>query len=94
VEQVDPEIPPFHYGSHYSSAAYVLWYLLRLEPYATLATDLHDGGFDLPDRLFWSVAEAYSGSSGDMNDVKELVPEFFYLPDFLVNADRLALGRC
>jgi hypothetical protein len=35
----DPEVPPFHYGSHYSSAAVALWYLLRLEPYTALALD-------------------------------------------------------
>ena len=29
----DPDIPKFHYGSHYSSAGIVLFYLLRLEPY-------------------------------------------------------------
>jgi hypothetical protein len=27
-----------------------------------------------------------------MADVKELIPEFFYLPDFLVNANRFDLG--
>jgi len=26
------------------------------------------------------------------NDVKELIPEFFYLPDFLMNKNRLDLG--
>ena len=27
--------PPFHYGSHYSSAGIVLYYLIRLEPFTT-----------------------------------------------------------
>ena len=29
----DDEIPAFHYGTHYSSAAIVLHYLIRLAPY-------------------------------------------------------------
>ncbi|KAJ6337044.1 hypothetical protein OIU76_006833 [Salix suchowensis] len=29
----DPEVPKFHYGSHYSSAGIVLFYLLRLPPF-------------------------------------------------------------
>jgi hypothetical protein len=42
--------------------------------------------FDLPDRLFHSVAESWESASGDGNlsDVRELTPEFYCLPDFLV----------
>jgi hypothetical protein len=36
----DPTIPPFHYGTHYSSSATVLYYLLRLEPYTKTALEL------------------------------------------------------
>ena len=36
----DEQPPPFHYGSHYSSAAIVLHYLIRLEPFTTLAIRL------------------------------------------------------
>ena len=28
-----------------------------------------------------------------MNDVKELIPEFFYMPEFLVNMNRFDLGK-
>lgn len=36
----DDAIPQFHYGSHYSTMGSVLFYLIRLEPYTTLALDL------------------------------------------------------
>ena len=88
----DPEIPKFHYGSHYSSSAIVLWYLIRLEPFTKLAQEFQGGQFDCADRIFRSVAEACSGTRMGMNDVKELIPEFFYHPEFLVNDDRLDLG--
>ena len=52
---------PFHYGSMYSNPAFVLWYLLRLEPYASLHIHLNDGRFDKPDRLFDSMAKTYEG---------------------------------
>ena len=33
----DPDsLPPFHYGSHYSSAGTVLFYLVRLEPFTAM----------------------------------------------------------
>jgi hypothetical protein len=40
MPQADPDIPAFHYGSHYSAAGVVLFYLLRLEPFTGLARTL------------------------------------------------------
>lgn len=34
--KLDPDTPPFHYGSHYSSAGIVLFYLIRMEPFTQL----------------------------------------------------------
>ena len=52
------------------------------------------GHFDLPDRLFHSVPDAWrSASESNMADIKELIPEFFYLPEFLVNSNRFDLGE-
>ncbi len=42
-ELEDPVLGSFHHGSHYSSAAGVLHYLVRLEPFTTLHIDLQDG---------------------------------------------------
>lgn len=56
---------------------------------------LQDGHFDLPDRMFHGVKDAWlSASETNMADVKELIPEFFYLPEFLVNENRFDLGWC
>lgn len=35
-EMADMALPPFHHGSFYSSSAYVLWFLMRLEPFTSL----------------------------------------------------------
>ncbi|CAI5530381.1 unnamed protein product [Closterium sp. Naga37s-1] len=90
----DPDIPSFLYGSHYSTAGIVLFYLLRLEPFATLSCRLQGGKFDHADRLFQSVAVTWANCLTNTSDVKELIPEFFYLPDFLANANHLYLGQC
>ncbi|EKX43845.1 hypothetical protein GUITHDRAFT_72856, partial [Guillardia theta CCMP2712] len=81
----DVEQQPFHYGTHYSTPGYVLWYLIRLEPFTKMAVHLQGGHFDVPDRLFWSVGETFKNCTTSINDVKELIPEFFYLPEFLLN---------
>ena len=44
--------------------------------------------------MFHSVGDAYmSASQNNMADVKELIPEFFYLPEFLNNANNYDLGK-
>ncbi|TGZ60906.1 hypothetical protein CRM22_008277 [Opisthorchis felineus] len=85
-------IPKFHHGTHYSSAAGVLHYLLRLEPYTSFHVDLHGGRFDLPDRQFHSVPKCWRFIMSSPNDNKELIPEFFTLPDFLRNNDAFDFG--
>ncbi|XP_063226772.1 WD repeat and FYVE domain-containing protein 3 isoform X2 [Bacillus rossius redtenbacheri] len=87
------ETPPYHYGTHYSSAMIVCSYLVRMEPFTQHFLRLQGGHFDLADRMFNSVREAWlSASKHNMADVKELIPEFFYLPDFLINANNFDLG--
>ncbi|KAF7097943.1 hypothetical protein CFC21_099720 [Triticum aestivum] len=88
----DPDIPSFYYGSHYSSMGIVLHYLLRLEPFTTLHRSLQGGKFDHADRLFQSIDGAYRNSLSNSSDVKELIPEFFYMPEFLENSNSYHLG--
>eukprot|EP00761_Pharyngomonas_kirbyi_P004206 gb/GECH01004210.1/.p1 GENE.gb/GECH01004210.1/~~gb/GECH01004210.1/.p1 ORF type:complete len:1518 (+),score=360.33 gb/GECH01004210.1/:1-4554(+) len=86
-------VPAFHYGTHYSSAAIVLYYLIRLEPFTKQSMQLQGGRFDHADRLFFSMEETWrSAAEQNMSDVKELIPEFYYLPEFLENSNRLSMG--
>jgi len=88
-------VPPFNYGTHYSSAATVLYYLIRLEPFTRSNLHLQGGKFDHADRLFTNLATAWTSASsqGGLSDVKELIPEFFTLPSFLKNSNRFDLGE-
>lgn len=87
------ESPPFHYGTHYSSANTVTSYLIRLQPFVHSYLLLQGGSFDHPDRLFYSIEMAWSSaSSGNMTDVRELIPEFYYLPEFLLNQNKYDFG--
>ncbi|KAL1507045.1 hypothetical protein AB1Y20_007907 [Prymnesium parvum] len=83
---------PFHYGSHYSSAGIVLYYLLRMEPFTTENIKLQGGRFDVADRQFDSIAQTWDMCMTSMSDVKELTPEFFHCAEFLTNANGLKLG--
>ncbi|XP_021856517.1 BEACH domain-containing protein C2 isoform X2 [Spinacia oleracea] len=88
----DPVIPKFHYGSHYSSAGTVLYYLVRLEPFTTLSIQLQGGKFDHADRMFADIAATWESVLEEMSDVKELVPELFYLPETLTNENSIDFG--
>ena len=85
--------PSFHYGTHYSSAMIVTSYLIRLQPFVQSYLLLQGGTFDHPDRLFYSIEKAWSSASREnMSDVRELVPEFYYLPEFLQNLNGYDFG--
>jgi len=86
-------MPPFHFGTHYSTAGFVLWYLMRMEPYTSLHIHLQDGRFDKPDRLFQSVPACWEGCTTNASDVKELIPEFFDFPEMFSNSNDLDLGK-
>uniref|UniRef100_UPI0037E89D37 WD repeat- and FYVE domain-containing protein 4 isoform X2 n=1 Tax=Semicossyphus pulcher TaxID=241346 RepID=UPI0037E89D37 len=81
-----------HYCTHYSSAIIVASFLVRMEPFSHTFKTLQ-GGFDIPERMFYSVKKEWESASRDnMGDVRELMPEFFYLPDFLLNSNNIQLG--
>ncbi|XP_063831784.1 neurobeachin-like [Ostrinia nubilalis] len=84
--------PPFHYGTHYSTAAFVLNWLVRIEPMTTMFLALQGGKFDHPNRLFSSIALSWKNCQRDTSDVKELIPELFFLPEMLINSSGYRLG--
>lgn len=92
-EMNDSRTPPFHYGTHYSSAMIVCSYLIRLQPFVQSYLLLQGGQFDHADRLFHSIHKAWmSASRENTTDVRELIPEFFFLPEFLVNSNGYNFG--
>ena len=93
---IDSPIPAFMYGSHYSSTGGVpLHFLVRKRPFAGLHRQLQGGSFDLPDRIFRSIAMTYDlCSRTSSTDVKELTPEFYSDPTFLMNSNGFDLGVC
>ena len=94
AEMSDHNTLAFHYGTHYSSAMIVTSYLIRLQPFVKSYLLLQGGTFDHPDRMFFSIEQAWRSSSRtNMTDVRELTPEFFYLPEFLVNLNDFDFGQ-
>ena len=80
----NPYYGKFHHGTHYSTSGGVAALLIRLEPFTSQSIQLQSNKFDEPDRLFSSLEDQWSLIYNE-GDVRELTPEFFYLPDILKN---------
>lgn len=79
----NPKVPAFHYGTHYSTAAFTLNWLCRLRgAHNSSYLALQDGKYEEDSRLFLSIGDSWVSSLiGGQQNVKELIPEFFYLPE-------------
>ncbi|XP_072119006.1 neurobeachin a isoform X8 [Mobula birostris] len=88
----DDQVPPYHYNTHYSTATSTLAWLVRIEPFTTFFLNANEGKFDYPERTFSSVAKSWRNCQRDTSDVKELIPEFYYLPEMFVNSNNYNLG--
>lgn len=84
---------PYHFASLYSNSGVVLHYLVRLLPYTRMFLDYQDKNFDCADRTFHDVKTSYWLSSFEStSDFKELIPEFYYLHEFLLNKQGFNFG--
>ncbi|CAL4219135.1 unnamed protein product, partial [Meganyctiphanes norvegica] len=84
---------PYHYGSHYSNSGIVLHFLVRLPPFTQLFLRYQDGNFDIPDRTFHAMHTTWRLASCDSTtDFKELIPEFFFLPEIFLNSEGFNFG--
>ena len=84
---------PYFYGSHYSNPTYVSHYLTRLFPHASISIEIHGDKFDDPERIFSSMYRTFETASTLKDDVRELIPEFFILPEIFLNSNNLNLSQ-
>ena len=63
------------------------------EPFTTYYLNNHEEKFDSINRTFASISGSWQNCQRDSSDVKELIPEFFSLPEMLTNCNNYKLGR-
>ena len=79
----------YHSGSHYSSPAFLAYFLIRIKPFSLTAAEIQGGTFDTPDRLFFNIKKYYQIDE----KYQELVPEMFTLPELFVNINNYCYGK-
>ena len=77
------------YRTHFSSPILVCGFLIRIEPFTTLHIAFQDKKFDKANRLF----STYQFNLEESSDFRELIPEFFSFPEFLVNSNKFDFGK-
>ena len=88
----DGLMKPYFFGSNYSNPIYTCHFLMRIFPFTQIAIELQGSKFDQADRLFLSVEDSFTFSLTQKTDVRELIPEFFYLPEIFLNINNLNMG--
>ena len=84
---------PYFYGSHYSNPTYVSHFLARIFPYSYISIEIQGEKFDDPDRIFISMQKTFESASSLKDDVRELIPEFYTLPETFLNKNNLNLSQ-
>lgn len=89
----DSENSPYFYGTHYSNPFYTTHFLVRLFPFSKMMIEMQGNKFDDPNRLFFNIFKSFNSASTQKADVRELTPEFFYLPEMFVNQNNFNFGK-
>ena len=74
----------FHHGTHYSTASYVDYFLMRNEPYNSLIVELQNYSMEDPNRLLLRLKDTVAIMNSGY-DNRELIPELFSKIDCCVN---------
>ena len=78
----------FYFESNFSNINYICNYLIRVFPFSFISIELHGDGFDTKN-LFNSIEDTFYSISYKENDLRELIPEFFYFPEIFLNINKL-----
>ena len=83
---------PYYFGSNYSNPIYICNFLIRLFPFSNISIELQGNKLDASDRIFFSISKTFEMCTSLKTDVRELIPEFFYLPEMFLNLNNIDLG--
>jgi len=82
-----------YFNTRYSNIVYTANYMVRLFPYSFSCIELQGDSFDNPNRLFFAIENTFYNISTQQSDLRELIPEFFYLPEMLININLINFGK-
>jgi hypothetical protein len=71
----------------------VVWlFLVRQEPFTRSHIQLQGNRFDVAERIFSSISSTFDALRSEATEFWELIPEFYYCFEFLMNSNAFDLG--
>ena len=92
IDEEDENNQKCLFNTHYSNPVYVCNYLIRIFPYSIISIELQGDGFDSPNRIFYSTQRTFENTLAQKSDLRESIPEMYYLPEMFENKNQLNLG--
>ena len=81
-----------HFYNHYSTSAYIIYYLMRMNPYEENLIRLQNGQFEVASRMFNGFTETEYILKIN-SDNRELIPDFFSYFDYFCNLNCCFFGK-
>jgi len=85
-DNVEMENENYIYNTHYSNPKYISGFLARIFPYINILKN-----YNCPEEILISIEKTFINASSKKGDLKELCPEFYYLPEMFININYLDL---
>ena len=79
-------------GNHYSTSAYMYFYLMRANPFTNLMIRFQSNNFDVPDRQFTDIYQTIYLCQNLENN-REMIPELFSIPEIYINFNDNDFGK-
>ena len=83
--------PMFH-NNHYSTSAYIYFYLMRINPFSNNMIKFQSCDFDIPDRQFTNIKGTLELCE-KYNNNREPIPEIFEIPEVYYNLNYNDFGK-
>jgi hypothetical protein len=84
---------PFNFGTYISNCTTPLYYLMRLQPITFAWKKFFGRVHESPERIFYSMIKHFKSITESSQDLKESIPEFYYLPEAFLNLNKFEISE-
>ena len=79
-------------ANHYSTSAYMCFYLMRANPFTNLMIRFQSNSFDVPDRQYFDIKQTINLCQNLSNN-REMIPELYSMPEVYINLNYNDFGK-
>jgi len=87
--KIDSPKYPYHYSTYISSPTTIIEFALRLQPFGELGDECSYFKKITQSSLSYSMKSYLEKMASNIEDVRELIPELFYLPEILLTPSKI-----